>query len=77
MSKQGRGRAKEVRNLLNEDANAKAVTKDGLTMLHLAVKNKHFECVPILVEANADIDAQLPAKLYISNVYYLKRDLNF
>lgn len=64
LSKQGRGRPKEVRNLLNEGANAKAVTKDGLTMLHLAVKNKHFECVPILAEANADIDAQLPTKLY-------------
>ena len=64
LSKQGRGRPKEVRNLLNEGANAKAVTKDGLTMLHLAVKNKHFECVPILAEANADIDAQLPSKLY-------------
>jgi ankyrin repeat protein len=64
LSKQGRGRPKEVRNLLNEGANAKAITKDGVSLIHLAVKNRHFECVPVLVEANADINSKLPDKLY-------------
>jgi hypothetical protein len=63
LSKQGRGRPKEVRSLLNEGANAKVITKDGFSMLHLAVKNKHFECVPILIDANADVNFKLPDKL--------------
>ena len=54
---------KEVRSLLNEGANAKVITKDGFSMLHLAVKNKHFECVPILIDANADVNFKLPDKL--------------
>lgn len=71
LSKQGRGRPKEVRNLLNEGANAKAITKDGLSLLHLAVKNRHLECVSVLVEANADINAKLPDKLYVVIVCFL------
>ena len=60
LNKQGRGRAKEIKHLLNEGANPNAVTKDGLTALHAAIRNKHFECIPILLEANADIRAKVP-----------------
>jgi ankyrin repeat protein len=43
---------------------SKAITKDGVSLIHLAVKNRHFECVPVLAEANADINSKLPDKLY-------------
>ena len=45
LSKEGKGRPKEVAFLLNEGANPNAVTKDGLNMLHLAMKNRHFESI--------------------------------
>ncbi len=60
LSKQGRGRPKEVRHLLNEGANPNAVTKDGLSALHCALRNKHYECIPVLLEANADIKFKVP-----------------
>jgi len=62
IGKQGRGRPKEVRHLLNEGANPNAVTKDGLSVLHLAIRYKHFECIPILLESSADINFKIPPK---------------
>lgn len=62
LSKQGRGRANEIRHLLKEGANPNAVTKDGFSMLHSAIRHKHFECIPILLESDADIKAKVPPK---------------
>ena len=62
LSKQGRGRAKEVRHLLNEGANPNAVTRDGISVLHSAIRNKHLECIPILLESDADIKFKVPPK---------------
>lgn len=62
LSKTGKGRAKEIRHLLNEGANPNAITKDRLSVLHLAIRNRHFECIPILLESDADIKAKIPPK---------------
>ena len=56
----GKGRPSEVKNLLNDGANPNAKTNEGLTMLHLAVRNRHVKCVPILVEAKVEFDARIP-----------------
>jgi hypothetical protein len=45
---------------LREGANPNAVTKDGLSMLHNAIRNRHFEAIPVLLEADADITARIP-----------------
>ena len=55
----GRGRPKEVEYILREGANPNAITKEGLNMLHLAIRNKHFECIPILLDRNANINAKV------------------
>lgn len=60
LGKDGRGRASQVNTFLNEGANPNAKTKDGLTMLHLAVRNKHFDCIGVLLDGNADIKAKIP-----------------
>lgn len=60
MGKDGRGRAAQVSAFLNEGANPNAKTKEGLTMLHLAIRNKHFDCIGVLLEADADIKAKIP-----------------
>lgn len=62
LSKQGRGRPKEIRHLLNEGANPNAVTNDGLSILHTAIRNRHYECIPLLLESDADIKAKVPPK---------------
>ena len=62
LSKTGKGRAKEVRHLLNEGANPNAVTKERVSVLHLAIRHGHLECVPILLESDADIRAKVPPK---------------
>ena len=60
LGKNGRGRPREVEYLIKEGANPNATTKEGLNMLHWAIHNKHFECVPLLLEKHADITARIP-----------------
>lgn len=60
LSKTGRGRPKEVEYLLKEGADPNAVTKDGVSVLHSAIRNRHFDSIPILLERNADIKAKVP-----------------
>jgi len=62
LSKDGRGRAAQVSSFLNEGANPNAKTKDSLSMLHLAISNKHFDCIGVLLDADADIKAKIPPK---------------
>ena len=60
LSRNGRGRPREVEELINEGANPNAKTKDGVTMLHYAIRNKHLDCIPVLLKAKADIEAKVP-----------------
>lgn len=60
MSKDGRGRLKEVTELLNEGANPRATTKEGLNVLHLAIRNKHIDCIQQLLNSDADINSRTP-----------------
>lgn len=60
LSKNGRGRGIEVEYLLKEGANPNAVTKDGVSMLHAAIRNRHYDCIPVLIKSHADIKAKVP-----------------
>lgn len=60
IGKNGRGRAKEVEYLLKEGANPNATTKDGLSMLHLAIRNRHIDAIPALIKQGADIKSKIP-----------------
>ena len=51
---------KEVLFIIREGANPNAVTKNGLSMLHTALKNRHFECIPVLLKEKADIEKKMP-----------------
>jgi ankyrin repeat protein len=53
------GRADLVSLLLHRGANLKAVTSEGLNVLHCACQNGEFgkEIVPLLVKAGADVNA--------------------
>jgi ankyrin repeat protein len=53
------GRADLVSLLLQRGANVKAVTSQGLSVLHCACQNGAFakEIIPLLVKAGADVNA--------------------
>jgi ankyrin repeat protein len=60
VGKNGRGRPNEVEHILNEGANPNAKSKDGVSALHSALRNRHYDCIPILIRAGADKDAKCP-----------------
>ena len=60
LGRNGKGRPKEVEYILKEGADPNAVTKEGVSALHLAIRNRHYECIPVLVDRNADIKAKVP-----------------
>jgi cytochrome c len=59
LGKNGKGRYKEVKYLLSEGANPNAETKDGVSMLHYAIRNRHYDCVKVLLDADANIKAKI------------------
>lgn len=62
MGKNRHARPKEVEFILKEGADPNAKTRDDMTPLHTAIRNRHFDCVPILIEAGADLKAIIPPK---------------
>ena len=51
----------EVKQLLKEGANANIRNKDGFTVLQLAVRNRHPECLETLIrDGNAKLDQRGP-----------------
>ncbi len=61
LSKEGKGRLREVKQFLQQDgANVNAINKDGLNPLHLAIRNKHLDCIPCLLDASVDVTARIP-----------------
>ena len=60
LSKDGKGHLREVTQFLQEGANVNAVNKDGLNALHLAIRNKHFDCISTILDANVDITSRIP-----------------
>ena len=48
---------------LFQGANPNCESKSGLPVLHLAAKNKHVDCIPVLVQAGADINAKGPSSM--------------
>jgi ankyrin repeat protein len=59
LSKDGKGNLREVKQFLQEGANVNVKNKDGLNALHLAIRNKHFTCIPAILDANVDITAKI------------------
>jgi hypothetical protein len=70
LSKTGKGNAKEVAYLIGEGANPNAVTREGLSMLHVAMKNRHFDCMPVLIEKKADLEKRLPPKSISNSILH-------
>lgn len=62
LSRSGHGRVEEIRQLLNEGANPNAVTKDGLSIIHLAIRNKHLDCLSVLLNTNVNLQAKAPPR---------------
>lgn len=60
IGKSGRGRPHEVESLIKEGAKPNVKTPDGLTALFTAIRNKHYDCVPVLVRNGADIKTRCP-----------------
>ncbi|XP_070577517.1 double zinc ribbon and ankyrin repeat-containing protein 1-like [Ptychodera flava] len=52
------GRPEEVQHLLDEGADPNVKNNDGYPALALAVLNSHTDCIPVLVEADAKINAK-------------------
>ena len=51
----------EVKQLLKEGANANLRNKEGFTVLQLAVRNRHNECLEVLVkDGKAKLDTRGP-----------------
>lgn len=51
------GNIHKVQSILNED-NIEATTSSGLTALHMAIKKRDLLLVKLLINADADVDAQ-------------------
>lgn len=51
----------EVKQLLKEGANGNLRNKEGYTVLQLAVRNRHNECLDVLIkDGKAKLDARGP-----------------
>ncbi|KAL5008801.1 hypothetical protein ScPMuIL_014382 [Solemya velum] len=59
----GDGESSEVQQLLDEGADATCVNKDGLPALHVAVRNKRTDCIPVLIDAGADVNRKGPSSI--------------
>ena len=55
---------------LFQGANPNCESKSGLPVLHLAAKNKHVDCIPVLVQAGADINAKGPSSMWVAFVVF-------
>ncbi len=60
LSRNGKGRPKEVLSLIREGANPNLTTKNGLSVLVTAIRNRHYDCIPILLKEKADVKKQIP-----------------
>ncbi|XP_029638162.1 double zinc ribbon and ankyrin repeat-containing protein 1 [Octopus sinensis] len=56
----GEGDIKEVQRLFDEGADPNCTNKNDFSVLHVAVKNKHKDCIPVIVQAGADIHRKGP-----------------
>lgn len=53
-----------VQQIIDEGANPSCVSnKSGLPALHLAAKNKQIDCIPLLVQAGASVNAKGPSSI--------------
>ncbi|KAL3873518.1 hypothetical protein ACJMK2_036625 [Sinanodonta woodiana] len=63
LGSQGEGSPAEVQRLLDEGSDPNCVNKNGLPALHVAVKNKRVDCIPVLVQGGADVNKKGPAAM--------------
>ncbi|KAK3597887.1 hypothetical protein CHS0354_029470 [Potamilus streckersoni] len=63
LGSQGEGSPSEVQRLLDEGSDPNCINKNGLPALHVAVKNKRVDCIPVLVQGGADINRKGPAAM--------------
>ncbi|KAL8586295.1 hypothetical protein ACOMHN_058675 [Nucella lapillus] len=63
LGSEGEGSSSEVQQLIDEGANPSCESKSGLPALHLAARNRHVDCIPVLVQGGADVNAKGPASL--------------
>ncbi|XP_067682776.1 double zinc ribbon and ankyrin repeat-containing protein 1-like isoform X1 [Haliotis asinina] len=59
----GDGSPSEVQQLVDEGADPSCVNKNGLPALHVASKNRHLDCIPVLVDAGADVNRKGPSTI--------------
>lgn len=57
----GEGDVSQVQQFLDEGADPNCTNKDGMPVLIVAVKNKHNDCIPVIVQAGASINQKGPA----------------
>lgn len=56
----GGGEVSQVQQLIDEGADPNCTNKDGVPVLCVAVKNKHKDCIPVIVQAGAVINQKGP-----------------
>ncbi|KAK2183985.1 hypothetical protein NP493_288g03000 [Ridgeia piscesae] len=61
VGKQGEGQSEEVQQLIDEGANPNCVNRDNVPVLHVAVRNKHSDVIPVLVQAGASVNKKGPS----------------
>ncbi|XP_055957137.1 double zinc ribbon and ankyrin repeat-containing protein 1 isoform X2 [Patella vulgata] len=63
LGSEGEGAATEVQHLLDEGADVNCVNKNGVPVIYSAVRNKHLDCIPVLVDGGLDINKKGPSAL--------------
>ncbi|XP_076443022.1 double zinc ribbon and ankyrin repeat-containing protein 1-like [Babylonia areolata] len=63
LGSEGTGSSTEVQKLIDEGANPSSESKSGVPALHLAARNKHIDCIAVLVQSGADVNAKGPASV--------------
>ncbi|PVD25450.1 hypothetical protein C0Q70_13106 [Pomacea canaliculata] len=52
-----------IQQLIDEGADPNCINKSGLPALHVAAKNKRIECIPVLIQAGAEVNAKGPSSI--------------
>ena len=58
----GDGDPDNVQDLLDDGADPNSENKDGVPILMIAAMNNHVECLPVLIDVGAKVNAKAPSR---------------
>ncbi|EDV24069.1 uncharacterized protein TRIADDRAFT_57181 [Trichoplax adhaerens] len=59
---EGEGRIEEVQNLIEEGADPNCKNNDQIPVLAVAIQSRHYDCIPVLIQEGADVNAKVSCK---------------